>query len=54
MYHYKPQPVDYRRSESAEQRLQQRLQATFDVLLLQKTPVEAIGIGLAEETGNYL
>ena len=54
MYHYKPQPVDYRRSESAEQRLQQRLQATFDALLLQKIPLEAIAIGLADETGNYL
>jgi transposase len=54
MYHYKPQPVDYRRSENAEQRLQQRLQATFDALLLQKIPLEAIAIGLADETGNYL
>lgn len=54
MHHYKPQPLDYRRSESAEQRLQQRLQATFDALLLQQIPLEAIAIGLADETGNYL
>lgn len=54
MYHYKPQPVDYRRSETADICLQQRLQATFDVLLLQGIPAEAIAIGLADETGNYL
>ncbi|MDB5262472.1 MAG: transposase [Adhaeribacter sp.] len=54
MYHYKPQPVDYRRSAGAEQQLQQRLQATFDALLLQKIPFEAIAIGLADETGTYL
>lgn len=54
MYHYKPQPVDYRRSVRAEEQLQQRLQATFDALLLQKIPLEAVAIGLADETGNYL
>lgn len=32
MYHYKLQPVDYRRSENAAHRLQQQLQAIFDVL----------------------
>ncbi len=54
MCHYKPQPVDYRRSETAEERLQQRLQATFDALLLQQIPLEAVAIGLADETGTYL
>ena len=54
MYYYKPQPGDYRRSESAEQRLQKRQHATFDALLLQKIPLEAIAIGIADETGNYL
>ncbi len=54
MCHYKPQPVDYRRSERAEEQLQQRLQATFDALLLQQIPLEAVAIGLADETGTYL
>lgn len=54
MYHYKPQPVDYRRSQDAAQRLQQRLQATFDGLQLQGISVEQIAIGLADETGNDL
>lgn len=54
MYHYKPQPVDYRRSQDAAQRLQQRLQATFDGLQLQDIPIEQVAIGLADETGNYL
>lgn len=54
MYHYKPQPVDYRRSDTADVLLQQRLQATFDALLLQGIPLEAVAIGLADETGSYL
>ncbi|GAA4439539.1 hypothetical protein GCM10023188_35990 [Pontibacter saemangeumensis] len=54
MCHYKPQPVDYRRSERAEEQLQQRLKATFDALLLQQILLEAVAIGLADETGNYL
>nr|WKN35430.1 IS630 family transposase [Tunicatimonas sp. TK19036]WKN37242.1 IS630 family transposase [Tunicatimonas sp. TK19036]WKN37465.1 IS630 family transposase [Tunicatimonas sp. TK19036] len=54
MYHYKPQPVDYRRSQDAPERLQQRLQATFDALQLQGLSLEQIAIGLADETGNYL
>lgn len=54
MYHYKPQPVDYRRDQQAAQRLQHRLQATFDALQLQGIPIEQIAIGWADETGNYL
>lgn len=54
MYHYKPQPVDYRRNQDAAQRLQQRLQATFDALQLQGIPLEQVAFGLADETGNYL
>lgn len=54
MYHYKPQPQDYRRSEHAEQQLQQRLQATFDALLRQELALEEVAIGLADETGTYL
>lgn len=54
MYHYKPRPVDYRRSDTADTALQQRLQATFDALLLQDIPLEAVAIGVADETGSYL
>ena len=54
MFHYKPQPVDYRRDPEAAKCLQQRLQATFDVLHLQGIAPSKICIGLADETGNYL
>lgn len=45
MCHYKPQPADYLRGERAEEQLQQRLQGTFDALLLQQIPLEAVATG---------
>jgi transposase len=50
MYHYKPQPRDYKRSEQAEEKLSQRLQATADVLTMWQCPYNEIAFGFADES----
>ncbi|MDQ3289786.1 MAG: IS630 family transposase [Bacteroidota bacterium] len=50
MYHYKPQPQDYRRSEQAEEKLAERLRATADVLELWQCPCSEIAFGFADES----
>jgi transposase len=50
MYHYKPQPQDYKRSEQAEEKLFERLQATADVLEHWQCPCEELAFGFADES----
>lgn len=50
MYHYKPQPQDYRRSEQAEEKLFERLTATADVLEMWQCPCSEIAFGFADES----
>jgi transposase len=50
MYHYKPEPPDYRRSEQAQEKLAERLQATADVLERWQCPCSEIAFGFADES----
>jgi putative transposase len=50
MYHYKPRPQDYKRSEQAEEKLLERLQATADVLACWQCPCSELAFGFADES----
>ena len=54
LYYYKPRPRDYRRDDGAEERLGERIQATFDALQAMGYKPEAIGWGFADETAGQL
>lgn len=47
LYHYKPQPRDYRQSPTATQQLQTRLQATLDAINLRQESLSDFAIGFA-------
>ena len=50
MYHDKPPPQDYRRSEQAPEKLFQRLQATAEVLAMWQCSGQDIVFGFADES----
>lgn len=50
MYHYKPQPRDYRRAEDAKEKLFQRLMAVADVLGLWGCNCQELAFGFADES----
>lgn len=54
LYHYKPQPRDYRQSPLAQQQLQTRLQATVDALVLRGESMADFAIGFADEFAPQL
>ncbi len=54
LYHYKPQPRDYRQSPTAAQQLQTRIQATLDALSLQAESLSEFAIGFADEFAPQL
>ena len=54
LYHYKPQPRDYRQSPTAQQQLQTRLQATPDAMRLREESLTDFAIGFADEFAPQL
>ena len=54
LYHYKPQPRDYRQSPTAQQQLQTRLQATLDAVRLREESLTDFAIGFADEFAPQL
>ncbi len=50
MYHYKPQPLDYRRPADASQKLSDRLQAVADALKLWNCSSQELAFGFADES----
>lgn len=54
LYHYKPQPRDYRQSPTAQQQLQTRLQATLDAMSLRQESLKDFAIGFADEFAPQL
>lgn len=54
LYHYKPQPRDYRQSPTAEQQLSTVLQATADALVLRGGSLADFAIGFADEFAPQL
>jgi putative transposase len=54
LYHYKPQPRDYRQSPTAQQQLQTRLQATLDAMSLRQESLTDFAIGFADEFAPQL
>lgn len=54
LYHYKPQPRDYRQSPAAQQQLQTRLQATLDGMSLRGETLADCAIGFADEFAPQL
>lgn len=50
MYHYKPQPRDYRRAADAKEMLYQRLIAVSDVLSLWRCSNRELAFGFADES----
>lgn len=49
MYHYKPEPLDYRRSEHSEQELTDKIAATVDAFEVLDIDLSQIAIGFADE-----
>lgn len=54
MYYYKPRPRDYRRDEQAEEKLAQRIEATFDALQAMGYELDRVRWGFADETAGQL
>jgi len=54
LYHYKPQPRDYRQSPTAEKQLSITLQATADALTLRGESLSEFAIGFADEFAPQL
>lgn len=54
LYHYKPQPRDYRQSPTAEKQLSGALQATVDALTLRGESLSEFAIGFADEFAPQL
>lgn len=54
LYHYKPQPRDYRQSPAAESQLSSALQATADALTLRGESLSEMAIGFADEFAPQL
>jgi len=54
LYHYKPQPRDYRQSPVAEKQLSSALQATVDALQLRQESLANFAIGFADEFAPQL
>lgn len=54
LYHYKPQPRDYRQSPTAEKQLSTVLQATADGLVLRGESLADFAIGFADEFAPQL
>lgn len=54
LYHYKPQPRDYRQSPTAEKQLSSALQATADALTLRGESLSEFAIGFADEFAPQL
>jgi transposase len=50
MYHYTPQPRDYRRAEDAKEKLCQRLMAVADVMSLWNCSCKELAFGFADES----
>lgn len=50
MYHYKPEPQDYRRAEDAKEKLSERLKAVADVLKLWDCSWQELAFGFADES----
>lgn len=49
VFHYKPQPLDYRRSDNSEQELTDKLLATTDALQVLGYKLDEIAFGFADE-----
>ena len=50
MYHYKPEPRDYRQAEDADLKLKERLTAVADGLALWGLSTEQVALGFADES----